>query len=87
MIDNGHVNGTGTNLQPLLVTAREAARLLSISERSLWQLSKDGAIPAVRIGRAVRYDPRDLQACIERSKQRQLVPAAADDLTPARIVK
>jgi excisionase family DNA binding protein len=77
MIDNGHVNGSGANLQPLLVTAREAARMLSLSERTVWGLSKAGELPTVRIGRSVRYDPRDLQAWIERSKQRQALPASA----------
>jgi excisionase family DNA binding protein len=41
---------------PLLVDAREAARLLSISPRALWQLTNQGDMPVIRIGRAVRYD-------------------------------
>ena len=47
---------------PLLVDAREAARLLAISPRTLWSLSKTGEIPVVRLGkRAVRYDPEALR--------------------------
>ena len=38
-----------------LLKVREAASLLSISERQLWQLTKDGKIPAVRLGNCVRY--------------------------------
>ncbi len=39
----------------MLVTATEAARLLSISERLLWSLTNQKKIKVVRIGRAVRY--------------------------------
>jgi excisionase family DNA binding protein len=53
---------------PLLVDARTAAAMLTISERTLWQLAHDGELPTVRIGRAVRYDPRDLRDLIERRK-------------------
>ncbi len=54
--------------EPMLVTAREAARILSISERTLFTLTKAGEIPVLKIGRAVRYDPRDLQKWIETAK-------------------
>lgn len=53
----------------LLVTSREAARLLSICERSLWSLSQSGALKAVRIGRSVRYAVADIEDYIERSRQ------------------
>lgn len=52
----------------LLVDAREAARLLGISPRTLWTLTDGGRIKAVRIGRLVKYDPRDLLAFIDASK-------------------
>ena len=53
-----------------LLTSREAAESLSITERTLWSHTKSGDIPAVRIGRAVRYDPKDLAAWLDRAKQR-----------------
>jgi hypothetical protein len=56
-------------MPPLLLTSREAAKALSICERSLWGLTAPrGPIPAVRINRAVRYDPRDLAAFIDKVK-------------------
>ena len=55
-------------LAPLLLSEREAARLLGISPRTLWQLRKDGEIPAVRINRCVRYDLTDLTRFIEKNK-------------------
>jgi excisionase family DNA binding protein len=52
-----------------LLTAREAATALGVSERTLWALTKKGKVSAVRIGRLVKYDPEDLRAFIERSKE------------------
>jgi excisionase family DNA binding protein len=44
----------------ILVDAREASRLLAISPRTLWQLTKQQLVPTVRIGRSVRYRVADL---------------------------
>ena len=53
----------------LLLNTREAAKALSISERTLWALTRPrGPIPCVRIGRAVRYDLRDLREYVDRQK-------------------
>jgi excisionase family DNA binding protein len=52
----------------LLLTPKEAANALGISDRQLWQLTKDGHVPAVYIGRGKRYDPRDLVTYIDRLK-------------------
>lgn len=42
--------------EPLLLTPRDAAQALAVSERTLWGLTAPrGPLPAVRIGRAVRY--------------------------------
>ena len=53
---------------PLLITPKEAAQLLSISERTLWDITNRGRLRRVKIGRLVRYDPRDLQAWIDSAK-------------------
>ena len=55
---------------PMLLTARGAADTLAISPRKLWELTKGGSIPCVRIGRAIRYDPGDLRDWIGRQKSR-----------------
>ena len=52
----------------LLIKPKEAALALAISERSLWQLTKDGSLPCVRIGRTVRYDLRDLETWVDGHK-------------------
>jgi len=56
---------------PLALRPREAAKALGISPRLLWQLTKDGRIPCVRIGgtkrRTVLYPLADLQAWLSRN--------------------
>lgn len=52
----------------LLLTPRETAKAMGICEKTLWTLSNRGELPAVRIGRSVRYDVADLQAFIDRQK-------------------
>lgn len=52
--------------RPLLVNTREAARMLCISERTLWTLTQEGRIPSLKIGRAVRYRVADLEAWTQR---------------------
>jgi len=51
-----------------LLNSKQAAKRLGICERTLWSLRKTGEIPAVLIGRAVRFDPRDLLRWIDRKK-------------------
>jgi excisionase family DNA binding protein len=49
--------------QPALLTRKQAAAWLSISERHLTDLTSSGRIAAIRIGKkAVRYAMSDLQA-------------------------
>ncbi|HYE63526.1 MAG TPA: helix-turn-helix domain-containing protein [Phycisphaerales bacterium] len=52
----------------LLLKPRDAAIALQLSARKLFDLTKSGEIVAVRIGRAVRYDPLDLAAYIAAHK-------------------
>lgn len=56
---------------PLLVTAREAARMLSVSPRKLWAMTFEQApaLPYVRCGRLVRYSPADLRRWIDSQRQ------------------
>jgi excisionase family DNA binding protein len=50
---------------PLLVKSREAARLLGISERTLYTLRRQGRIPYVVIGQSIRYSVSALNRWIE----------------------
>jgi len=53
----------------LLLTPRQAARSLNVCERTLYGLTRRGQIPAIRIGRAVRYSVDDLKAWIKKSSE------------------
>jgi len=53
----------------LAVGAREAARALSISERTLWSITRSGEIPSFRAGKRVLYKVADLEAWIEGRKE------------------
>jgi len=54
---------------PILLNSRAAARALSISARTLWAISAPrGDLRVVRIGRTVRFDPRDLTAFADSQK-------------------
>ena len=55
-------------IAPRLMDAKAASAYLAISERKLWDMTKSGDIPAVRLGRAVRYDIDDLNALINKAK-------------------
>jgi len=54
--------------EALLWTARETAKALSICPKTLWALTRSGRLPAVRIGRGVRYDVADVRAFVESAK-------------------
>ena len=66
--------------QPLALRPREAAKVLGISERTLWQLTHDGHIPCVRLGtgkrRAVLYPVSELQAWLTRQSSGAIGGAA-----------
>lgn len=50
----------------LLVSPRDAAKLLAVSPRKLWAMTfeEPDALPHVRCGRLVRYAPDDLRRWI-----------------------
>jgi len=44
-----------------MLDIQEAAKVLAISERTLYSLTKSGEIPALKLQRAVRYRLSDLE--------------------------
>ncbi len=52
-----------------LMKEKEAAKYLAISPRTMWSLREAGEIPAVRIGRSVRYDIADLDEFIDKKRK------------------
>lgn len=55
--------------EPLLLKPTQAAETLGISTRQLWRLKASGAIPHVRIGRAVRFRPETLRRWLASQEQ------------------
>ncbi len=52
--------------ESLLLSAREVARLLRVSERHLYTLQARGELPApVRLGRCVRWRAMEVRAWVE----------------------
>ena len=48
-----------------LITSKEAARYLSISDRHLWAIMAAGDLPCIKLGHSVRYAIDDLDGYIE----------------------
>ena len=63
-------NGQPAEPKPWLLTAPEAAGLLNISVRHVTNLVADGTLPAVRLGRVLRFEEADLRAVIQARKTR-----------------
>ena len=58
------------SVEPRLLTYREAAAYLNISERTLWSMQKYGEIATVRLRQSVRFDRQELDRWID-AQQRQ----------------
>lgn len=69
MKDESRCFNSEQTIEPILLTVRQAAKMLNLSERTLFTLTKTGKIPVVKIGeRGIRYDPADLWAWIKSAK-------------------
>lgn len=60
--------------EKLLLTSREACKLLGISSRTLWAWKKEGRIPFIQIGRVVRFSRAALEAWVAEQLGRQSAP-------------
>ena len=56
-----------------LITQKEAAEILGISPKTLWEWSNRGLIPQVRLpGTRVKYDIKDIEQIIRVNKSSDL---------------
>jgi len=62
------VTKTTQPAEPMLLTVRQTAERLQVCSKTLWSLTRDGKLPAVHIGRAVRYDVADIRRFVESAK-------------------
>ena len=61
---------TEQTLEPMLLTSRQTAKLLNISERTVFALTKSGDLPSVKIGRCLRFRVSDLEAFVQTASER-----------------
>ncbi len=54
-----------TAILPRLVTARELAAALDYPLSRVYELARDGDLPHVRLGRAMRFDPAAVRAWLD----------------------
>ena len=64
----------------LALRPREAAKALGISARHLWQLTRDGHIPCVRVGSGKRRTVLYPVAALQEWLTRQAAPAKGGEL-------
>lgn len=55
--ENGNAD---TALAPKLLSIRQVAEVLTVSEKTVWRRIKNGELRASRLGRHVKVKPRDL---------------------------
>jgi len=63
------VSATRAYPGPLLHTVPEAARLLSVSVRTLWRLIDDGTLPVAHVRGAARVSDEALRAFVDRASR------------------
>jgi len=72
-------DSSNADLLAFLIDERKAARLLGISPRTLWTLRKSGKIPAIQIGRLVRYSLEDLNRFVQQNRTQMNDSARAEE--------
>jgi hypothetical protein len=68
--------------EPLLISEREAARLLDVCERTLFTMRQRGDIPCLRIGRRNLYSVQSLRDWIR--AQEKMGTAGASRAVPSQ---
>lgn len=63
---------------PELLTVREAADLLAVSEKTVYRLARSGQLPHVRLGASVRVPRAALLRWVDVQVERSLRPAVHD---------
>lgn len=62
-----------------LLTPRETAKRLAISERHLFQLTRSGQLPCVRVGKCVRYNIETIQKWVREIESKDQPSTARKD--------
>jgi hypothetical protein len=76
VLNDNLTDGRDSNSRQLLLTSREAAQSLRISERHLWTLTARGDIQCIRMNASKRYPISELERYIARQLLEQNRPTA-----------
>ncbi len=57
--------------EPLAYRLKEVARILGLSQRSVWKLAHDGQIPCLRVGKALLFPVKELEEWLSRQVQKK----------------
>lgn len=57
-----------TGIDPMVVDEEQAARMLGISRRMVFEFRSKGELPCVKLGRLIRYRVSDIHAFLERKR-------------------
>jgi excisionase family DNA binding protein len=60
---------TDDALPKMMVSAKEAGRMLSLSTRTLYNLRQTGELRAIHVGRSIRFSVEDIKAWIARAAE------------------
>jgi excisionase family DNA binding protein len=64
--NGGDLAGVITLNQPALISASEMARELGVPESQLRKMARENRVPHYRIGKYVRFDPREVREYMRR---------------------
>lgn len=64
-------NGGDVRLGEKLLSIKEVAEWLSVSERTIFNMVERGELRGIQIGRRWRFDPADVRAYLERKQREQ----------------
>lgn len=60
----------------MLLTAEEIADRFKLAKSTIYKLTNEGIIPAIKIGKSVRYVEKDVQATVDKLKKKPIGIAA-----------
>lgn len=61
--------GEGPAMEPLALRAKDAARMLGLGQRKLWELTNRGEVPCVRVDGCVLYPVGSLRRWLDEAAQ------------------
>jgi excisionase family DNA binding protein len=64
-----------------LKSPKEVAQLLSVSEKTVWKMAREGRVPHHRFGRLIRFSDEDIEQLYAQSR---VEPAASGPVPVSR---